>query len=285
MCQPEPSQGIGLQSSREHLKEIADHFWGRNSAANDGIHEKIGVPKNDLVDGQPTEAELDDDDDENENENESDNEDTLMALQTMIPAPTQHTDRVDLENPFNAKSPPKRTRDACDIAEERHTEPSKRQRLAESAKRSDGTDVNGKVTANGNIAAELGGNKVVSAEFARGSEIRARRNANGDWPYLRKLSTFTKLSLSERSQTLRTWTSDTEDYIGNIQAGTVPVAKVLDFFDLVDVHLDAESQRMLEITLTIAQSLEHHVKTGETFEKLQLEKEELLTRFLPSMMK
>lgn len=191
-----------------------------------------------------------------------------------------------LENPFNAKSPPKRTRDACDLAEELHTEPSKRQRLTESAERSDSSPVNGNATVKDNSAAESGANIVVSARVAKSAEIRALRRANGDWPYLRSSSTFANFSLLEQSQTLKTWMSDMEGYVEKIQAGAVPAAKVLDFFGHVNAHLNAVTETLDDIALTNQRLGMHQVKARERLRKAELERQEvdeLLGRFaLPS---
>ncbi|KAK5462671.1 hypothetical protein LTS15_002383 [Exophiala xenobiotica] len=135
--------------------------------------------------------------------------------------------------------------------------------------------------------AETGGNKVVSAEFAKASEIRAQRSANGDWPSLRKSSTFAKFSLKEQFHTLVTWMLDMEDYIENIQAGAVPVAKFLGFFDLVNVHLYATTERMDDLALTLQQVLVREVKAKATLarkaskkaELAEQEADELLERF------
>ncbi|KAK5211627.1 hypothetical protein LTR99_005709 [Exophiala xenobiotica] len=176
-----------------------------------------------------------------EEDSENENEDTLVAFQGTAPSPTRYTNTGALENPFNAKSPPKRTRDACDFAEEPHTEPNKRQKVAKSAIRS-----------------------------------RAQRRANGDWPHLRSSMTFAKLSRRGQSQTLSTWMSDMEDHLEHTQADAVPAAKVLDFFDRVDDHLNAESERMYNMTMAMSLILMLEMKEREASKETQRQFDELL---------
>lgn len=85
MCQPEHSESIRPQSSREPLKEMENHSR-LIPMVNDCVHAKIGVPvydEYDLVDGQPTEAELEDGDDE---DGVNENEDTLVAFPCCDPS-------------------------------------------------------------------------------------------------------------------------------------------------------------------------------------------------------
>jgi hypothetical protein len=183
-----------------------------------------------------------------EEDSEDENEDPLVAFQGTAPSPTRYTNTVALENPFNATSPPKRTRDACDFAEEPHTEPNKRQRVAKSATRP-----------------------------------RAQRRANGDWPHLRSSMTFANLSRREQSQTLSTWMSNMEDHLEHTQADAVPAAKVLDFLDRVDDHLNAESERMYNMTMALSLLLMHEMKEREASQNTQVEFDELLRGVLLQM--
>ncbi|KAK5033315.1 hypothetical protein LTS07_003617 [Exophiala sideris] len=203
-------------------------------------------------------------------------EQTLVRAHDSLAALAQVANDEGHDVAFKDVPMEKRPKDDADLPKNRSTGSSKRQK----------TLVYGEQA---NLTEMLSTQKTTAPPSSTLARSRSTKAAlpKGDWPHLRSAKTFSGFSLVEQTQTLRDWMSDIEGYVESIQAGAIPAAKVLAFFQRVNFHLNSVTETLDDIALGNERLTAHHAIVQEEMRKADLEKREmgeLLGRFtLPSV--